>query len=121
MHTHTHTLTLPVFHPPLFSCLIYIPIKLQVKEIGSLGGTQGEKHMTEVISAVLGRSVKGQTFPSPGCVNHINTLTETLPLRTRLQPSSGAHTAGATLLHTTLYCGIKVFCMEMLLYVLNVH
>lgn len=78
--------------------------------------------MSKVISAVLGRSVKGQAFPSLGCVNHINTQTETLPLRTRLQPSSGACAAGATLslLHATLYC-TNSFSMEMLLYVLNIH
>lgn len=66
---------------------------------------------TEAISAKLRRSVKGQAFPSPGCVNHINTLPATLTLRSRLQPPSGAHAAGATLslLLTTLYCCNTVF------------
>lgn len=81
-HTHTHSekLTLTLLRRSLCSCLIYLHSckATSLREFESLGGTRGEK--AKVISAALGRSVKGQAFRSPGCVNHINTQTQTLPL-----------------------------------------
>lgn len=82
-HTHTHSekLTLTLLRRSLCSCLIYLHSckATSLREFESLGGTRGEK--AKVTSAALGRSVKGQAFRSPGCVNHINTQTQTLPLR----------------------------------------
>lgn len=81
-HTHTHSekLTLTLLRRSLCSCLIYLHSckATSLREFESLGGTRGEK--AKVTSAALGRSVKGQAFRSPGCVNHINTQTQTLPL-----------------------------------------
>lgn len=85
-HTHTHSekLTLTLLRRSLCSCLIYLHSckATSLREFESLGGTRGEK--AKVTSAALGRSVKGQAFRSPGCVNHINTQTQTLPLRNPL-------------------------------------
>lgn len=115
-HTHTHSekLTLTLLRRSLCSCLIYLHSckATSLREFESLGGTRGEK--AKVTSAALGRSVKGQAFRSPGCVNHINTQTQTLPLRNPplALTSQRPHSDSVSQISSDA---------QMLLHVLNIH
>lgn len=115
-HTHTHSekLTLTLLRRSLCSCLIYLHSckATSWREFESLGGTRGEK--AKVTSAALGRSVKGQAFRSPGCVNHINTQTQTLPLRNPplALTSQRPHSDSVSQISSDA---------QMLLHVLNIH
>lgn len=113
-HTHSEKLTLTLLRRSLCSCLIYLHSckATSLREFESLGGTRGEK--AKVTSAALGRSVKGQAFRSPGCVNHINTQTQTLPLRNPplALTSQRPHSDSVSQISSDA---------QMLLHVLNIH
>lgn len=94
IYTHTHTLTLSCFTRFVF--LFYLhSSKAKLEEFGR-DWMRKPRPETEVISAVMRRSVKGQAFHSPGCVNNINTESNTPTLYPTTPPPKGLHSRSHT-------------------------